>query len=100
MQGGVIVAAKSANPNVDVFLAAGDVIHSINNAPVETIEGLRSALDRVSPNGSAVLQIAAGKADVHCLQTRRQSLMTHFPFSIGKSPIEAPHYLKHAFARL
>lgn len=98
MQGGVIVAAKSANPNVDVFLAAG--IHSINNAPVETIEGLRSALDRVSPNGSAVLQIAAGKADVHCLQTRRQSLMTHFPFSLVNRQFKTPHYLKQAFARL
>jgi serine protease Do len=54
---GVIVAAKSADPNVDVSLAAGDVIHAINGAPVETIEGLRSALDRLSPNSPGVLQI-------------------------------------------
>jgi serine protease Do len=54
---GVIVAAKSADPNVDVSLAAGDVIHAINGAPVETIEGLRSALDRLSQNSPVVLQI-------------------------------------------
>jgi serine protease Do len=54
---GVIVAAKSADANIDVSLATGDVIHAINSAPVETIEGLRSALDRLSPNSPAVLQI-------------------------------------------
>jgi S1-C subfamily serine protease len=55
--GGVIVAAKSADPSVDVSLAAGDVIHAINGAPVATIEGLRSALDHLNPTSPAVLQI-------------------------------------------
>jgi serine protease Do len=54
---GVIVAAKSADSNVDVSLAPGDIIHAINGAPVETIQGLRSTLDHLSPDNSAVLQI-------------------------------------------
>ena len=54
---GVIVAAKAADSKVDVSLATGDVIHAINGAPVATIESLRSALDRLKPNASAVLQI-------------------------------------------
>lgn len=55
--GGVIVAAKSADPDVDVPLATGDVIHAINSAPVGTLEGLRSALDRLGPNSPVVLQV-------------------------------------------
>jgi serine protease Do len=55
--GGVIVAAKSADPSVDVSLAAGDVIHALNGSPVDTIEGLRSALDHLNPTSPAVLQI-------------------------------------------
>ncbi|MCM3903133.1 MAG: trypsin-like peptidase domain-containing protein [Pyrinomonadaceae bacterium] len=54
---GVIVAARAADSNVDVSLATGDVIHAINGAPVENLEGLRSALDRLSPNGPVVLQV-------------------------------------------
>jgi serine protease Do len=54
---GVIVAAKAAEPNSDVSLATGDIIHEINGAPVETIVGLRSALDRLSPTTPVVLQI-------------------------------------------
>ena len=55
--GGVIVAAKSADPSVDVSLVAGDVIHAINGAPVDTIESLRSTLDHLKPTTPAVLQI-------------------------------------------
>lgn len=54
---GVIVAARAADPNVDTSLIAGDVIHAINGAPVETIEGLRGALDHLKPDSSVVLQI-------------------------------------------
>jgi S1-C subfamily serine protease len=54
---GVIVAAKAADSKVDVSLVTGDVIHGINGARVDTIESLRSALDRLKPNASAVLQI-------------------------------------------
>jgi serine protease Do len=54
---GVLVAARAADSSVDVSLATGDVIHAINGAPVDTIENLRSALDRLKPNASVVLQI-------------------------------------------
>jgi serine protease Do len=54
---GVIVAAKAAESNIEVPLATGDVIHAINGAPVETIEGLKAALDRLGSNNSVVLQI-------------------------------------------
>jgi S1-C subfamily serine protease len=53
----VIVAAKSADQDADVSLATGDVIHAINGATVETIEGLRSSLDRLSASSPVVLQI-------------------------------------------
>ena len=54
---GVIVAAKAAASSIDVSLATGDVIHAINGTPVDTIESLRSALDRLKPSASVVLQI-------------------------------------------
>jgi serine protease Do len=54
---GVIVAARAADSSIDVSLANGDVIHAINGAPVETLEGLRSALDHFGPNSPVVLQI-------------------------------------------
>jgi len=57
MRSGVIVAAKTANPNVDTSLIAGDVIHAFNGAPVATIGGLCAALDQRKRNGPAVLQI-------------------------------------------
>ena len=54
---GVIVVAKSANPIVEVSLSTGDVIHAINDAPVETLQGLRSSLDHLNADAPAVLQI-------------------------------------------
>lgn len=54
---GVIVAAKAADQNVDTSLTAGDVIHSLNGVPVETLRGLRSALDHLAPDAPVVLQI-------------------------------------------
>jgi serine protease Do len=54
---GVIVAAKAAEPNVDTSLTAGDVIHAINGAPVESMEGLRSVLDQLKRYSPLVLQI-------------------------------------------
>jgi serine protease Do len=54
---GVIVVAKSADTNVDVSLATGDVIHAINGAPVLTLDGLRSTLDRLSASTPVVLQV-------------------------------------------
>lgn len=57
MASGVIVAARAADSNIDVPLTTGDVIHALSGAPVETLEGLRSVLDRLSPNSLVVLQI-------------------------------------------
>src|SRR6266550_3462124 len=54
---GVIVAAKAADSSVDTSLSAGDVIHAINGAQVETMAALRSSLDRLSSNTPVVLQI-------------------------------------------
>jgi serine protease Do len=54
---GVIVVARAADPEVDTSLTAGDVIHTINGAPVETLEGLRGALDLMQANRPVVLQI-------------------------------------------
>ena len=54
---GVIVVAKSADADVDVSLATGDIIHAINGAAVTTLEGLRSSLDHPSANTPVVLQI-------------------------------------------
>jgi len=54
---GVIVAARSADPNIDTALVAGDVIHAVNGVPISTMEGLRSVLDKLKPNSSVALQI-------------------------------------------
>jgi serine protease Do len=54
---GVIVAAKAADSSIDTSLTAGDVIHAINGAQVETMAALRSSLDRLSSNTPVVLQI-------------------------------------------
>jgi S1-C subfamily serine protease len=54
---GVIVAARAADPSVDISLTTGDVIHAINGVEVETIAALRSALDHLASNTAVVLQI-------------------------------------------
>jgi serine protease Do len=54
---GVMVAARAADPSVDISLTTGDVIHAINGVAVETIAGLRAALDHLASNSAVVLQI-------------------------------------------
>lgn len=54
---GLIVVAKAADSNPNSPLAAGDVIHALNDTAVETMDGLRSALDRLTPGSQIVLQI-------------------------------------------
>lgn len=54
---GVLVAARAANPSVEVLLTTGDVIHAINGVEVETMAGLRSNLDHLAANTTVVLQI-------------------------------------------
>ena len=64
---GVIVAAKAADSKADVPLVTGDVIHAINGTPVDTIAGLRSALDSLKQNAAVVLQIEREETDVYHL---------------------------------
>lgn len=54
---GVIVAAKAADAAVDTGLEVGDVIHAINGAVVESIDGLRTVLKRLKPGGAIAIQI-------------------------------------------
>jgi serine protease Do len=54
---GVLVVAKDAGADIEVSLATGDVIHAINGLPVETVDGLRSALDHAGSGNQVVLQI-------------------------------------------
>jgi len=54
---GVIVVARAANTNFDSGLTGGDVIHTINGVPVESIAALRSMLDHLIGNSPVVLQI-------------------------------------------
>jgi serine protease Do len=54
---GVIVAAKAAGAAVDIGLAPGDVIHSLNGGTIESLDGLRAALGRLKRGDAVVLQI-------------------------------------------
>lgn len=54
---GVLVAARAADPSVDISLTTGDVIHAINGVEVETMAALRSNLDHLASNTAVVLQI-------------------------------------------
>lgn len=61
VRSGVIVAAKAdtpGGPNLD--LTTGDVIHAVNGKPIQSLDELRSALDRIKPDGSVALQIERG----------------------------------------
>jgi serine protease Do len=55
---GVLVLGKAADlfaPNIG--LTTGDVIHAINNRPVDTVENLRSALTEMKSGDSVALQV-------------------------------------------
>ncbi len=54
---GVVVVARLSGTDVDAELRSGDVIRSLNGTAVTSVEGLRSAIDKLSPGASAVLQI-------------------------------------------
>jgi serine protease Do len=55
---GVIVVAKyAASDWTENSLVTGDVIHTLNGAPVRTIAGLESELEKHKPGDSIVLQI-------------------------------------------
>jgi serine protease Do len=55
---GVIVLGRAADLlGPDIGLTTGDVIHAINNRPVDTVENLRSALSQLKSGESVALQV-------------------------------------------
>ena len=55
---GVIVIARAAELlGPDTGLKTGDVIHSVNTKPIDSVEQLRALLKTLSPNSPLVLQI-------------------------------------------
>ena len=55
---GVIVLGRAADLlGPDIGLATGDIIHAINNRPVDTVENLRSALSQMKSGDSVALQV-------------------------------------------
>ena len=55
---GVVVVALTAGPDSESrSIHAGDIIHALNNTPTKSVEQLRSALHRLKPGDSVVLQI-------------------------------------------
>ncbi len=55
---GVVVAAMSADlAGVDADLKPGDVIHAVNGKKIETLNGLRAALNALPSGASGVLQV-------------------------------------------
>jgi S1-C subfamily serine protease len=55
---GVIVVGQAPGFNsVKTGLRTGDVIHSLNHMPVESVEELNSAVAQLKPGSAAVLQI-------------------------------------------
>jgi serine protease Do len=58
---GVVVAGRAQGSRAaDVALSAGDIIHTVNGAPVPSLQDLRAALDGVEAHGSVVLQVERG----------------------------------------
>lgn len=67
---GIIVAARAAGAGVEIPLAAGDVIRTLNGEPMTTLDRLRGALKALSP-GSAV-----------ALQIQRDDRLMYIPFTL------------------
>ena len=58
MSTGVIVVGRAPGfSTIDVGLRAGDVVHSLNRTPVESVEQLKSALAQLKQGDAAVLRI-------------------------------------------
>jgi len=61
IKSGVVVLGKAADllgPNVG--LTTGDIIHSVNNRPVDTVDNLRSALSQLKSGDAVALQVERG----------------------------------------
>jgi serine protease Do len=55
---GVIVLGRAASLlGPDVGLTTGDVIHAVNNRPVDTVDNLRSALSQLKGGDSVAMQV-------------------------------------------
>jgi serine protease Do len=55
---GVVVIARAANLiGPETGLKSGDVIHSVNTTPVDSVNSLREVLRSLKPNGAVVLQV-------------------------------------------
>jgi serine protease Do len=55
---GVVVIARAANLiGPETGLKSGDVIHSVNTTPVDSVSSLREVLRSIKPNGAVVLQV-------------------------------------------
>jgi serine protease Do len=54
---GILVAARTAGASIEVPLAAGDVIRTLNGEPMTTLERLRAALRTLPPGASVAMQI-------------------------------------------
>jgi serine protease Do len=58
MPGGVVVVGRAANLIVsESGLQTGDIIHSLNNKPVDSVEGLRADVRGLKAGAAVVLQI-------------------------------------------
>ena len=54
---GILVAARAAGASIEVPLATGDVIRTLNGEPMTTLDRLRAALKALPPGSSVALQI-------------------------------------------
>jgi serine protease Do len=61
MSTGVVVVGRAADLlGPEVELASGDVIHAINNHPIDTVENLRKSLQAMKAGDSVALQVERG----------------------------------------
>ena len=55
---GVVVVARVANfMSSETGLETGDIIHSVNQAPIDSLSALRAALTQIKPHDPVVLQV-------------------------------------------
>ena len=54
---GVIVVARATTAGATSGLQSGDVIHAVNGITVISLDGLRSAVDKLKPNDPVAMQI-------------------------------------------
>ena len=68
---GVVVAARTREgANAEIGLQPGDVIHTVNRTPIESVEALRQAIQALQPGNPVVLQV------------ERQGRLTYLAFEI------------------